>query len=278
MRPGTRSAPQPIKPSPDDSRSHEYASSPPEPVGMEYDGRDNVRLQRFEGSPYRPGSSYKSPITSPLRQQINTDLPRRISHTHSSSSIRHTQYEGDDSSPTEESISLLHRSPSKPNLRDGRVRIRPRGCALISIILACLSVAFLGLVAHSFLNLQRDPKGCRMSFMYPSYAKLSDFDTEHTRFATKYSLYLYREQKMDLSEEVLLSPFSTLIVAYWCPSFIHSRKCGQLSSSASDSRRSSCPILPRLSRQQFNSTRRHSQPRFLHWYLLPNFTLTISRF
>jgi len=29
--------------------------------------------------------------------------------------------------------------------------------------------------------------------MRPSFAKLSDFDTEHTRFASKYSVYLYRE-------------------------------------------------------------------------------------
>ena len=36
-----------------------------------------------------------------------------------------------------------------------------------------------------------------MSYMRPSYAKLSDFDTEHTRLASKYSLYLYREQGID---------------------------------------------------------------------------------
>jgi len=29
--------------------------------------------------------------------------------------------------------------------------------------------------------------------MRPSFAKLTDFDTEHTRFASKYSVYLYRE-------------------------------------------------------------------------------------
>lgn len=32
-----------------------------------------------------------------------------------------------------------------------------------------------------------------MSYMSPRYIHLSDFDTEHTRFASKYSLYLYRE-------------------------------------------------------------------------------------
>jgi len=86
-------------------------------------------------------------------------------------------------------------------------------------------MAFLGLVAHSFLNLQRDAKGCRMSFMYPSYAKLSDFDTEHTRFATKYSLYLYREQKMDLSMEVCSLP-CLADLAKRCSRVIHSWKRG----------------------------------------------------
>lgn len=36
-----------------------------------------------------------------------------------------------------------------------------------------------------------------MSYMRPYFAKYSDFDTEHTRFATKYSLYLYREGGVD---------------------------------------------------------------------------------
>lgn len=62
------------------------------------------------------------------------------------------------------------------------------------------SVAGIGLmlaVLYSSAVLHCDPKGCRMSWMSPSYAKFSDFDTEHTRFATKYSLYLYREQGFD---------------------------------------------------------------------------------
>ncbi len=36
-----------------------------------------------------------------------------------------------------------------------------------------------------------------MSMMRPAFAKFSDFDTEHTRFASKYSLYLYREGGID---------------------------------------------------------------------------------
>ena len=36
-----------------------------------------------------------------------------------------------------------------------------------------------------------------MSMMAPAYLKLSGFDTEHSRFASKYSLYLYREEGVD---------------------------------------------------------------------------------
>lgn len=46
-----------------------------------------------------------------------------------------------------------------------------------------------------------------MSYMRPSYVKYSDFDTEHTRFATKYSLYLYREQG-DNNEKVQVPIYS----------------------------------------------------------------------
>lgn len=43
-----------------------------------------------------------------------------------------------------------------------------------------------------------------MSYMRPYFAKYDDFDTEHTRFATKYSLYLYREGGVD--EDIRVSP------------------------------------------------------------------------
>ena len=36
-----------------------------------------------------------------------------------------------------------------------------------------------------------------MSYMRPSYVRFHEFDTEHTRFATKYGLYLYREHGVD---------------------------------------------------------------------------------
>jgi glycosylphosphatidylinositol deacylase len=52
-------------------------------------------------------------------------------------------------------------------------------------------------MVQSFLTKQLDIKGCEMSYMRPTYSKFDEFDNEHTRFAGKYSLYLYREWGID---------------------------------------------------------------------------------
>jgi hypothetical protein len=57
-------------------------------------------------------------------------------------------------------------------------------------------VLLLGLY-RSFTLRQLDPKGGSMSYMASSFVRFSDFDTEHTHFATKYSLHLYRELGVD---------------------------------------------------------------------------------
>jgi glycosylphosphatidylinositol deacylase len=59
------------------------------------------------------------------------------------------------------------------------------------------------MIFYSFTTRQLDSKGCRMSYMRPAFAKLKDFDTEHTRFASKYSVYLYREATVDEDTKVM---------------------------------------------------------------------------
>ncbi|CAK7269252.1 GPI inositol deacylase [Sporothrix epigloea] len=88
--------------------------------------------------------------------------------------------------------------PDPPHVRRQRPR-SPWAITLLTFSVSLLGAALLGVVLKSFVTRQfeTDPKGCRMSYMRPSYAHLSDFDTEHTRFASKYSLYLYREQGVD---------------------------------------------------------------------------------
>ncbi|KAH6607888.1 hypothetical protein Trco_004201 [Trichoderma cornu-damae] len=69
--------------------------------------------------------------------------------------------------------------------------------SVLSFFVATAGVGLLVAIFRSLLTRQLEPKGCRMSYMRPSYIHFSEFDTEHTRFASKYSLYLYREQGID---------------------------------------------------------------------------------
>ncbi|KAF2771832.1 PGAP1-domain-containing protein [Teratosphaeria nubilosa] len=82
--------------------------------------------------------------------------------------------------------------------RRQRARIRgPWSCSLLTLATSACAIILLATIVRSFLTLQLDPKGCAMSYMMPAFARFSDFDTEHTRFASKYSLYLYREGGVD---------------------------------------------------------------------------------
>lgn len=73
----------------------------------------------------------------------------------------------------------------------------PWAISFLALVASVVGIGLLLSVLHSSVTRQIDPKGCRMSYMRPSYAKLDEFDTEHTRLAGKYSLYLYREQGID---------------------------------------------------------------------------------
>ncbi|CAO3702752.1 unnamed protein product [Rhizopus stolonifer] len=67
--------------------------------------------------------------------------------------------------------------------------------------LVLFSVGFIGVILDSFLHHQRDVSGCQQSYMRPQYIRQVGFDSEMTRFAGKYSLYLYREKGVDLSNK-----------------------------------------------------------------------------
>lgn len=109
-----------------------------------------------------------------------------------------------DTMPAEESIAvekmLASRSRSQ-NTRRSRLR-SPWSCSLLTFVTTTVAALTLFAILHSFTSQQIDTKGCRMSFMRPSFAKLDDFDTEHTRFASKYSVYLYREGGVDEDTKV----------------------------------------------------------------------------
>jgi len=73
----------------------------------------------------------------------------------------------------------------------------PWSCSPLTLATTVIAALLAFVIGQAFLTRQLDPKGCAMSYMRPSFAKFSDFDTEHTRFASKYSLYLYRESGVD---------------------------------------------------------------------------------
>jgi pimeloyl-ACP methyl ester carboxylesterase len=88
--------------------------------------------------------------------------------------------------------------PIADHIRQQDARLRcPWRCSLLTLATSLSAILMLLTVIHSFLHLQQDSKGCAMSYMRPQFEKFSDFDTEHTRFASKYSLYLYREGGID---------------------------------------------------------------------------------
>ncbi|KAI7164389.1 GPI inositol-deacylase-like protein [Hortaea werneckii] len=83
-------------------------------------------------------------------------------------------------------------------LRKQRAQLRgPWTCSFLTLATTACSILLLATIMRSFFTLQMDPKGCAMSYMRPAFARFADFDTEHTRFASKYSLYLYREGGVD---------------------------------------------------------------------------------
>lgn len=103
--------------------------------------------------------------------------------------------------PSKEAIEVDRMPDARQNGRRSRLR-SPWSCSLLTLITTTVATLLLVAIIHSFIHRQLDCKGCRMSYMRPSFAKLSDFDTEHTRFASKYSVYLYREGNVDEDTKV----------------------------------------------------------------------------
>lgn len=103
--------------------------------------------------------------------------------------------------PPKEAIEIDKMPDSRQNARRPRLR-SPWSCSPLTLVTTLLGMLSLASILHSFVSRQLDTKGCRMSYMRPSFAKLSDFDTEHTRFASKYSVYLYREGMVDEDTKV----------------------------------------------------------------------------
>lgn len=97
--------------------------------------------------------------------------------------------------------------PSHNGRRRARLR-NPWSFSVLMFLILSAAVAFMFTVWRSFTTRQLDPKGGSMSYMASAFVRFPDFDTEHTPFATKYNLYLYRE--MGLDEDPRVKHFSML--------------------------------------------------------------------
>ncbi len=90
-----------------------------------------------------------------------------------------------------------------PELRGRRSWTRnPWSNSLLTLSATALSMVLLLSIIHSFTTRQLDSKGCDMYYTRSIFFKFADFDTEHTRFASKYSLHLYREGGFDEDPKV----------------------------------------------------------------------------
>lgn len=160
----------------DHSRSRKAPSAnrpphdPPNPTSATRNRISNGQLN-WQQSQGRNGSAAKEPPASAAKTSgdINTD---------------------DDKTPASKLKSGLFKPKS------------PWAISLWTLFTSIAGIALLISIVYSSSNLQCDPKGCRMSWMSPSFTHFSDFDTEHTRFASKYSLYLYREQGIENGHKV----------------------------------------------------------------------------
>lgn len=104
----------------------------------------------------------------------------------------------------ESSLSDVASADNMPGLRGWRrpSTRSPWSCSLLTLSATLLAIITLLAIVHSFVARQLDTKGCEMYWSRSIFFKFDDFDTEHTRFASKYSLYIHREGGFDEDSKV----------------------------------------------------------------------------
>lgn len=98
-----------------------------------------------------------------------------------------------------------------PRARQSRLR-SPWSCSVLTALTTFVAVAFLLSIVRSFTGRQVGGDGCGVPMMSPTFIRMLEFDTEHTRFASKYNLFLYREEGVDpyTQDNIGVGPFSCL--------------------------------------------------------------------
>lgn len=137
-------------------------------------------------------SSARSSLEAAGQFQERSPEPRRTSKTGARPQANDTTRSTTNTSGQSEKSEMIGSISTR--------RRRPRSawyCSPITFATTLLAVLLALAIFRSFSTRQLDPDGCSMSYMRAGFAKFEDFDTEHTRFASKYSLYLYREGGID---------------------------------------------------------------------------------
>lgn len=110
---------------------------------------------------------------------------------------------------TRSRMSSPESSPSPPSSPTLTRAILPRLYRLVKfsrfliLVMIFFSIGSIYIMLDSFQHHQRDVSGCEESYMRPQYIKQTGFDSEMTRFAGKYGLYLYREKGVDFTDQVI---------------------------------------------------------------------------
>ncbi|KKK16283.1 hypothetical protein P175DRAFT_0504604 [Aspergillus ochraceoroseus IBT 24754] len=85
-----------------------------------------------------------------------------------------------------------------PQHRSRSSRLRsPWESSVLTALTTVLASLLLFSIFRSFSALQTGSNGCGIPVMSPTFLRMVGFDTEHTRFASKYNLFLYREEGVD---------------------------------------------------------------------------------
>lgn len=90
----------------------------------------------------------------------------------------------------------MEASPEARRVRQARWR-SPWALSIGTLFVTFLGMISLLWIVRSFTTRQAGADGCDVPMMSPTFIKMLGFDTEHTRFASKYNLYLYREEGVD---------------------------------------------------------------------------------
>lgn len=197
----------------DDSRSNVGVKTPGDGAGgfatKLLDLQAGKELKNSLQSTARPRNTHELDRRKSIdRKPVNTRSRRPSSTNWKPSEARNATIDSRTSAervvvgvPSKDAIEGDKMADSRSNIRRARLR-SPWSTSVLILVTTTLAALALFSIIHSFSSRQLESKGCRMSYMRPSFAKLSDFDTEHTRFASKYSVYLYREGMIDEDTKV----------------------------------------------------------------------------